>query len=301
MSIKSTLLSVFQSKKFTMQEAYKACPDVNKNSVRARIYENLGTVFERLDKGVYIAREQECIVIEGNGRDLSMLKDNSIDCIIVDHPWEDKKANRGGNRNFAKYPTFQYTEEDFREKARVLKQGSFLCEILPAENESNYDYLYQIKKMAELAGFQYYAKVPWKKGTFVGNTGRKAKNTEDVMIFSKGKARTLRADKQRGLDEQGNPTRYMSGTREMLPTCFDVQPVPKKELICEGEKPVELFEQLLSYVTLEGEIVLDQYAGSGAVGVACMRKKRKCIVIELLKEKVDKIMKRIVCERSVCS
>ena len=36
-----------------------------------------------------------------------------------------------------------------------------------------------------------------KKGTFVSNTGRKAKNTQDIMIFSKGKARNMRYDKKR--------------------------------------------------------------------------------------------------------
>ena len=50
--------------------------------------------------------------------------------------------------------------------------------------------------MAEKEGFKYYAKVTWKKGTFVSNTGRKAKNSEELMIFSKGKARCLRPCKK---------------------------------------------------------------------------------------------------------
>ena len=85
-------------------------------------------------------------VINGDGRDLSFLEDGSIDCIITDHPWLDEKANKGGNRNFAKYDTFEYTLEDFKEKARVLKDGCFLVEMLPAENATNFDYLYKIKK-----------------------------------------------------------------------------------------------------------------------------------------------------------
>ena len=39
--------------------------------------------------------------------------------------------------------------QDFKEKARVLKDGCFLVEVLPAENENNYEYLYQIKKYAK--------------------------------------------------------------------------------------------------------------------------------------------------------
>lgn len=296
MSIISNLIDCFKQTRFTLKEAYKVNPDVNPDSVRARIYENLGTAFERVGKGIYLTKEQDCLIIEGNGRDLSCIADESVDSIITDHPWQDIKSTKGGNRNFADYDVFEYTLEDFKEKARVLKPGSFLCEIIPAEADTNFDYLYKIKKMAQEAGFEYYAKVPWKKGTFVSNTGRKAKNTEDVMIFSKGKARALKPDKQRGLDENGNPTRFMSGTNGMLPTCFDVQTVPKKDIIAQSEKPVALFEQLLDYLTKENEIVLDQFAGSGAVGEACMKKNRKCILVEKMHKKVEKIAERLSAE-----
>lgn len=295
MSIIKNIIEAFKGDIFTLKDAYGVNLDVKKESVRARIYENLGTTFSRIGKGIYMTKDEECVVIEGNGRDLSCIEDKTIDCIITDHPWEDRKATKGGARNFATYPVFKYTIEDFKEKARVLKDGSFLCEIIPAESETNFDYLYEIKKMAEKAGFQYYAKVPWKKGTFVSNTGRKAKNTEDLMIFSKGKPRALRPDKQRGIDAYGNPTRRMSGTNGMLPTCFDVQAVSKKDKIAQSEKPVALFEQLLDYLTLSNEIVLDQFAGSGAVGEACINKKRKCILMELMHEKVVNIANRLNC------
>lgn len=109
MSIVSNLLNAFEEYPFKLSEAYEACPTVNKESVRSRIYENLGTVFSKIGRGVYLARESDCIVIEGNGRDLSFLNDASIDCIITDHPWSDKKSNKGGNRNFAEYDVFEYS------------------------------------------------------------------------------------------------------------------------------------------------------------------------------------------------
>lgn len=293
MSITETLLRIFKDTAFTLKQAYAVNPNVNSESVRARIYENLGTKFQKVGRGIYMTLDEQCIVIEGNGRDLSFIEDDSLDSIITDHPWLDSKSTRGGNRNFATYDAFCYTQEDFNEKARVLKDGSFLCEIIPAESETNFEYLYKIKQMAIKAGFQYYAKVPWKKGTFVSNTGRKAKNTEDCLIFSKGKARPLRPDKQRGLDVDGNPTRFMSGANGMLPTVFDVQAVPKKEQIAQSEKPVALFEQLLEFLTKENEIVLDQFAGSGALGEACINKKRKCILMELDTTKAANIAKRL--------
>ncbi len=133
---------------FSLQEVYQQNIDKPHETIRARIYEKIGVKFERVAKGVYRtidSEKEQCVLIEGNGRNLSMLQDKSIDCILTDHPWLDKKSNKGGTRNFAEYMCFRYTLDDFKEKARVLKDGCFLVEVLPAENENNYEYLYQIK------------------------------------------------------------------------------------------------------------------------------------------------------------
>ena len=295
MSLTASILKAFKGSKFSLQEAYdRFCPAWPKDSVRGRIYENLGKFFQRVGRGVYVTstEDESVVLIEGDGRDLSFLKDKSLDCIITDHPWSDEKANKGGNRAFASYECFRYTQKDFDEKARALKDGCFLVEMIPAENETNYEYLYQLKKMAEAAGFQYYAKVPWTKGTFVGNTGRKAKNQEDMMIFSLGKARNMRPDAKKDKAEPG-VKHYMSGANGMLPTDFNVQPPSKGDRIHQAEKPTGLVEQLLEYLTFENELVLDQFAGSGVVGEACIRKNRKCILIEKSKECIDAICKRL--------
>lgn len=295
MSLAEKIFTCFKGKnEFTLEEAYCSNSDKPKETVRARIYDNLGVKFERIAKGIYKtidSGEEACIVIEGDGRDLSMLKDGSIDCILTDHPWLDMKSNKGGTRAFAQYDCFKYTLEDFKEKARVLKDGCFLVEILPAENENNYEYLYQIKQYAKQAGFVYYAKVTWKKGTFVSNTGRKAKNSQDVMIFSKGKARNMRIDKKK-TDATGELS-FMSGCNGMLPTMFDVQPVQKKDKIHQSELPLSLCEQILQFVTYEGEVVLDSFAGSGVVGEAALNTRRNCILIEILTENIEKIKDRL--------
>ena len=233
-------------------------------------------------------------LIEGDGRVLSMLQEESIDCIITDHPWLDKLSNKGGNRSFADYECFLYEQKDFKEKARVLKPGCFLAEFLPAENENNYEQLFQIKQFAKASGLEYYCKVSWKKGKFVSNTGRKAKNTQDIMIFSKGKARSLRLDAKK-TKASGKPC-YMSGAAGMLPTMFDVEPVPKHQKIHQSELPLPLCEELLEYLTLEGEVILDQFAGSGAIGIAAIRKGRKCIMIEKFPSNIEVIRTRLALE-----
>ena len=85
----------------------------------------------------------------------------------------------------------------------------------------------------------------------------------------------------------------MSGTAKMLPTMFDVQPVSKNKKIHQSELPLSLCEQILNYVTYEGETVLDSFAGSGVVGEAALNLKRNCILIEIAKENIEKIKRRM--------
>lgn len=282
---------------------------VNNESIRARIYEGVEKgIFTRISRGVYKVTSQldknksTCLLINGDGRDLSMLKDESIDGIITDHPYDLQQALTGGNRKFATFELFRYENKDFKEKQRVLKNGAFLVEFLPEESEINFDYLYEIKKMAQENGFKYFAKVSWKKGNFVSNTGRKSKNTEDVMIFSKGEPRTLKIDTKKNLSvarenninikgknsyeirdilqESGLTVYYMKGTNGMLPTNFDYQPKSTKDKIMEAEKPVELIEEIIEYISKPYETLLDQFAGSGNFVIACSNKNRNSIAIE---------------------
>ena len=294
--MEKTITNVIQElNQFNMPQAYEAVKEAGieakKPSIRARVYEAVDKgILRKIAKGVY--QNNNCLLIQGDGKDLSFLGDGSIDAIITDHPYDIKAANNGGDRHFATYDCFQYSQEDFNEKARVLKDGCFLVEFLPEESALNYEYLYKIKKMAEAAGFKYYAKVPWKKGDFISNCGRKSKNTEDVMIFSKGEPRALRVDAKK---DKADPSakHFMKGCNGMLPTAFDYAKPAKKDMLHQAEKPVELLEAILEYVTKEDEVVLDQFAGSGVLGEACIKKNRRAILIELADEFVAKIVNRL--------
>lgn len=302
------------SEQFSIQEATDLVKnvknmDVNNESIRARIYEGVDRgIFQKVTRGVYKVtrqledKESTCLLINGDGRDLSMIKDHSVDGIITDHPYDLQKALSGGNRKFATFELFRYESKDFKEKQRILKDGAFLVEFLPEESEVNYEYLYEIKKMAKENGLKYFAKVSWIKGNFVSNTGRKSKNLEDVMIFSNGEPRNLKLDAKKNLaiakennlevigkssyeirdmlQEHNLDVAYMKGTNGMLPTAFNHQPKNVKDKIMEAEKPVELIEEIIEYISKPYETLLDQFAGSGNFVVACYNKNRNSIAIE---------------------
>ena len=83
----------------------------------------------------------------------------------------------------------------------------------------------------------------------------------------------------------------MSGAHGMLPTNFNVSPPRKK--IHQAEKPVELLEQILNFVTLPGETALDQFAGSGVLGEAALNTGRNSILIEKDAETFQKLTERL--------
>lgn len=315
-TIQMSLFDYFlESDQFTLSEATHLVNEVrdlgvNAESIRARIYEGIDAgLFTRVARGVYRVESQlpdgartTCLLVNGNGRDLSAIPDASIDGIVTDHPYDMGSALDGGNRRFAEYERFRYEARDMAEKERVLKPGAFCVEFLPEESAQNWRYLATVKELAEKVGLTYFAKVPWVKGSFVSNTGRKAHNTEDVVIFSKGQPRSLRPDNKRnlatareggvdvsGMDsagvaaalkEAGLPVAYMRGTAGMLPASFVHQPPSRSERVHAAEKPVELLEEIVGYITLPYETVLDQFAGSGNLAVAAANTNRNAIVIE---------------------
>ena len=127
-TIQMNLFQYFlDDEKFTIQEATNLVKniknmDVNNESIRARIYEGVDKgLFKKITRGIYKVSSQingksnHCLLINGDGRDLSMIEDNSIDGIITDHPYDLNKALTGGNRKFASYELFKYNQKDFNE------------------------------------------------------------------------------------------------------------------------------------------------------------------------------------------
>ena len=62
------------------------------------------------------------------------------------------------------------------------------------------------------------------------------------------------------------------------------------------QKPVALFEYLIKTYTNEGDLVLDNTAGSGTTGVACKNLNRNFILIEQDEKYCDIIKERVGCE-----
>ena len=58
-------------------------------------------------------------------------------------------------------------------------------------------------------------------------------------------------------------------------------------------KPIKLLETIIKHTTDENDLLLDCFAGSGSLGMACKNTNRKCILIEKEKKYFDYINKSL--------
>lgn len=91
---------------------------------------------------------------------------------------------------------------------------------------------------------------------------------------------------------------YMTGgtvSAERYPTSIIKIPTEKsKKSYHPTQKPVALFEYLIKTYTNEGDLVLDNCAGSGTTAIACLNTKRNYIVMEQDETSYNLILDRII-------
>ncbi|MFW5962595.1 MAG: DNA methyltransferase [bacterium] len=85
----------------------------------------------------------------------------------------------------------------------------------------------------------------------------------------------------------------MSGAKEILPSRFFHPYISPSERIHQAEKPTSLYEEIINLISKEDELILDSFAGGGGVGEGAMKQGRNAILIELVKENIEKIVQRL--------
>ena len=144
---------------------------------------------------------------------------------------------------------------------------------------------------------------------------RPMKSHEDILIFSKSKEvynpQMEQAEKKNMRDREKNHNKgtknsiwgeqkeYKTKKDESLRFPQSVIKISgqSKEInnrrVHPTQKPVALFEYLIKTYTNEGDLVLDNCAGSGTTGVACKNTGRNYILMEKEKEYIDIINNRL--------
>lgn len=203
---------------------------------------------------------------------LEKLDDQSIDCIIIDPPYGVLEA--GGIGRYE-----QHFDDDPVTAMRTLQMAAKELARVAKPNAHIYIF-FGIKMWVQTKGiFDALAfdvdPIPcvWHKttGSVVDWDFRFANYWEPILFIS-------------------NRTRRLNFKRSNV---FTYPSVPNNLRANVAEKPVELIRELLRLSTNEGDLVLDCFAGSGVVGVACKELKRRFILMEKNADQYNEIQIRL--------
>jgi site-specific DNA-methyltransferase (adenine-specific) len=180
------------------------------------------------------------------------LPSESVDLVITDPPYESLEKHRakgtttrlkqsaGSSNAWFEIMRNERFPELFGELFRVLKRDRHLYMYCDAET------MFIAKPIAEAAGFKFWKPLVWDKVT-IGMGYHYRARCEFILFFEKGKRKLSNL-----------------GTADVI-TC------PRVRNGYPTEKPVEVSEVLIGQSTLQGELVVDPFMGSGSVGVAATK------------------------------
>jgi site-specific DNA-methyltransferase (adenine-specific) len=187
---------------------------------------------------------------------LSTLKDESVDLIITDPPYESLEKHRkigtttrlkvsksSSNQWFDIFPNSRF-EDLFKEVFRVLKKNSHFYLFCDQET------MFIVKPIAEKVGFKFWKPIVWDKVN-IGMGYHFRSRYEFILFFEKGKKK---------LNDLAIP---------------DVLECKRVYRGYPTEKPVQILETLISQSTNKGELVIDPFFGSGSTLVAAKNLDRK--------------------------
>jgi site-specific DNA-methyltransferase (adenine-specific) len=180
---------------------------------------------------------------------LKYFSDNSFDVCITDPPWSEYKDEGVDQKTLLPI---------FREIRRVLKPSSFLYVFT-----STTDWYFYYSELQSLGFSVQKYPLHWHKTGTITH-GRRvweyARDFEPILLAVKG-----------------SPT-LSSGTEKS--SILKFESVHYNLKIHPHEKPIELITSILQDCSYPGSKVLDPFAGSGVVGIACKKTNRRYVLME---------------------
>lgn len=200
------------------------------------------------------------------------IPDNSINCIIVDPPY---------NINYTTWDSNYNIEKALLECKRVLKSNGNIIIF------QGYSYVCETKHiMDQLFNFQDWIIYDRIKGR--GGKKHLVSTREDILWYSVGKDYTFNKIPSNILKEtkggigikNGCPYRALSNVwtdiSPLVPWCYE-----RIKFKHPTQKPYQLAERLVKVFSNPKDLILDFTMGTGVIGEACVKNNRNFIGIEL--------------------
>ena len=222
------------------------------------------------------------------------IPDKGIDMILADLPY---------GTTACKWDTIIPFEPLWEQYKRIIKDNGAI--VLTASQPFTAALIMSNPKM-----FKY--EWIWEKdggSNFATTKYQPMKEHENVLIFGKGTLKYNQQKQERIGSRKGKITKTIDSGRKdsvygtqnggkvlevsELRTPRSIQRFNRERGLHPTQKPVALFEYLIKTYTNEGDLVLDNVAGSGTTGVACKKLGRQFILIESSPEYIEIINKRL--------
>jgi DNA modification methylase len=222
------------------------------------------------------------------------IPDGSIDMILADLPYG--KTKNKWDSEIPLIPLWEQYERIIKDNGAILLfgQDKFSAKLM-LSNERLHRY-----------------NLIWEKTTPTGHLNAKRmplRTHEDILVFYKSLP-TYNPQKTFGHQRKVSSAYHKRNSKKTTNygehglTAYDsTERYPKsvltfatdkqKSAIHPTQKPVSLFSYLIKTYTQEGNIVLDNVAGSGTTAIACLETNRQFIVIEKEEKYYTAILKRI--------
>ncbi len=225
------------------------------------------------------------------------IEDNTFNLIYTDPPYGmnylsnipgDKTWNKSGE-SIAKFdrPILNDGKDDVNwenlaeQCYRVLKPNSYLF------LHCNLDIVVKKVIWFEEVGFNIKGMIPWNKKFSIGGDikGSMKRDWEPIIYMAKGKPKLNSIEVQRGEDK---------ALRDRISEISDwTFQLPKSEKIgFPTQKPLALCKQIIELASQPEGLVLDPFAGSGTIPLACRLLNRRCLAIEADHETYEKFVTR---------
>lgn len=204
-------------------------------------------------------------------------KDNSIDLIVADPPYNLNKdyGNNSDTKSFEEY--IKFTEDWTREAKRVLKPTGTIYVFMGFRFIS---YLYQILEKSQKLNFNNW--ICWYYTQGIGKKKGFSPRHDDILMFTKTDKFTFNLDSIRVPQKFYRSVNNMRGANPGDVWEFShVHYCQENRQNHPTQKPEGLIERMVLASSNEGDIVLDPFSGSGTTLRVCQQLNRKGIGFEL--------------------
>ena len=223
--------------------------------------------------------------------EMQLFSPEIFDCIITSPPYNAQKSYEKERQSQDEF--WEFTESWIHGTHRVLKTGGAMfinTGYWSGSRDSRFFIPSKVIEIAERVGYKFTSWINWLKGS-VENPVTSGSGWGDVYgvapSFLNGSEPILYFRKGKGKHRDNKHEDWMKFIREPW-----VMPC-SREKDHDAAFPLELPERCMRMTTLEGDVVLDPFGGSGSTGVACKKWNRNYVLIEKEQSYYELIKKRI--------